>query len=105
MFVQDFFTDYLIFNLINYLFSILTWTLIGRFALFFFIGDNRSNYIYKFFCLLTDWFLLKLLDPITPRFMSYALLPLYGLFFVILIRIVFWIVAHNLGWSPQNVVE
>ncbi len=77
------------------------WTLLARMILMLLIGGHKlDNYIYRFFCQLTDWY-LNLISIITPRFMPPFLVPLYGIFFVILFRIVFWIVMYNLGLAPR----
>lgn len=83
----------------------MIWTLLGRFFLHLLIGGKQtSNYIYNFFCLLTDWYLKRLI-VITPKFIPYSLFPIYGVFFFIVFKIIFWIICYKIGWAPRNVIE
>jgi hypothetical protein len=46
--------SYWYFHLPNYAFAVLFWTLIGRFMFGFFLPPDSPNYIYRWFCRLTE---------------------------------------------------
>lgn len=70
----DIWWSYLYFHLPNYVFSVLFYTLLGRFLLGFVVPPGTRNYIYRWFCRLTDW-LIAMVDVITPRMIPRAFLP------------------------------
>ncbi len=91
---------YLYFHLPNYAFSVLFYTLFGRFLLGFFVPPGSNNYIQRWFCHLTDW-LVRLVDPITPRMIPRAFLPPVAAFWVVIARILFFMVMFQAGLTPH----
>ncbi len=92
--------SYWYFHLPNYAFSVLFYTLFGRFALGFFLPPSSPNYIYRWFCRLTDW-LLRPVAFITPRALhGPVLIPLIA-FWVQVARVVFFVVMHSAGLTPR----
>ena len=92
--------SYLYFHLPNYGFSVLFYTLFGRLLLGFFVPPGTNNYIYRWFCRLTDW-LLRLVDPITPRMIPRSFLPPVAAFWVVIARIVFFMIMFQAGLTPR----
>jgi uncharacterized protein YggT (Ycf19 family) len=77
---------------IDYVFAALIWTLLGRFLLGLFVPDGWDNYIWRFFRRLTDP-VLGLVARVTPSFMVDALLPLVAVWWLIVFRVGFNVVA------------
>jgi YggT family protein len=97
---QNFWWDYLHFHLPNYVLSALIYTMFGRFLLGFFVPPNKPNYIYRWFCRLTDWF-VRPVAFITPRAMPAVFLPPVAAFWLIMIRLVFFAAMHATGQLPS----
>jgi YggT family protein len=97
----------------NYVLAALMWTLAGRFLLGLFVPPQWDNYIWRFFCRITDP-VLAVVARITPSFMVEQLLPLVAIFWLFVLRIVlqllvfpearlFWLlVLHVMGLVPQS---
>jgi hypothetical protein len=97
---QDIWWSYWYSHLPNYAFSVLFYTMLGRFALGLFVPHDSSNYIYRWFCLLTDW-IVRPIAFITPRALPGPLLPLFAAFWVVIARILFFIVMFDAGLTPH----
>ena len=54
------------FHLPNFILAALMYTLLGRALLGLIVAPDSSNYIWRFFCRITDPF-LALIAPLTPR--------------------------------------
>lgn len=97
---QNIWWDYLHFHLPNYILSALIYTLFGRFLLGFFVPPNKPNYIYRWFCRLTDWF-VRPVAFITPRAMPPVFIVPIAAFWLIMIRILFFAVMLATGQLPS----
>ncbi|MEX2201201.1 MAG: YggT family protein [Dongiaceae bacterium] len=73
------------FHLPNFVLAALVYTLLGRFVLGFFLPPDSQNYIWRWFCRLTDW-LLPIVAFITPRYVMFLFLPLIAAFWLTLLR-------------------
>ncbi len=105
--------DYWYYHVPNYLLAALLWTMVARFFLQFFVPPHWDNYIWRFFCRITDP-VLRLTRLITPSFMVEGLLPLVAVFWLIVLRILLQIVVfpearafyllllHLLGLVPAS---
>lgn len=98
---SNFWWDYLHFHLPNYALSALIYTMFGRFVLGFFVPPNKPNYIYRWFCRLTDWF-IQPVAFITPRALPPVFLPPVAAFWLILIRLAFFIAMYDAGLLPKG---
>ena len=97
---QDIWWPYWYFHVGNYAFSVLFWTLIGRFMFAFFLPPDSPNYIYRWFRRLTDW-LMRPVAYITPRIMPpLALVPIAA-FWVAMARVAFFMALHVAGLTPK----
>lgn len=97
---QDIWWSYWYFHLPNYAFSVLFYTLFGRFALSFFLRPDSKNYIYRWFCRLTDW-LIRPVAFITPRALPTLLLPPVAAFWIVVLRILFFALMYSAGLTPR----
>ncbi|MCC7271825.1 MAG: YggT family protein [Alphaproteobacteria bacterium] len=97
---QDIWWSYWYFHLPNYAFSVLFYTLFGRFLLGLVVPPTSSNYIYRWFCRLTDW-LIVLVDRITPAMIPRAFLPPAAAFWVVVARVVFFMAMFQAGLTPR----
>ena len=97
---QDIWWSYWYFHLPNYAFSVLFYTLFGRFGLGFILPPGSPNYIYRWFCRLTDW-LLAPVAFITPRALHGMLLLPVAAFWVVVARIAFFALLYSSGLMPR----
>ena len=94
--------SYLYFHLPNYTFSVLFWTLIGRFMFAIFLPPDSPNYIYRWFRRLTDW-LMRPVAYITPSIVPALAHAPIAAFWVAMARIVFFMAMHAAGLTPRAV--
>ncbi len=97
---QDIWWSYWYFHLPNYAFSVLFYTLFGRFMLGFFLPPNSNNYIYRWFCRLTNW-LIRPVAFITPSILPKFLLPPIAAFWIVIARVVFFMLMFSAGLTPR----
>lgn len=97
---QDIWWSYWYFHFPNYAFSVLFWTLIGRFMFGVFLPPDSPNYIYRWFRRLTDW-LIRLVAFITPSIVPPPALAPIAAFWVAIARIAFFVVLHAAGLTPR----
>lgn len=94
------FADFWFYYLPDFLMAALLWTCVGRFLLGFFFTADSENFIWRFFRRLTDP-AIGLVEWITPRFVLAAFLPLVTAFWLMILRVVFWILMYNNGLAPR----
>ena len=97
---QDLWWTYWYFHLPNYAFAVLFYTLFGRFLMSFFLAPDSSNYIYRWFRRLTDWF-VRPVAFITPRALPILLLPPIAAFWIVVLRILFFALMYSVGLTPH----
>ncbi len=97
---QDIWWSYWYFHLPNYGFSVLFYTLWGRFLLGSFLPPTSPNYIFRWFRRLTDWFLAPVAF-VTPRILPAFLLPPIAAFWVVVLRVAFFIAMYAAGLTPR----
>ena len=97
---QDIWWSYWYFHLPNYAFSVLFYTLLGRFLLGGFLPPNSPNYIYRWFRRLTDW-LIRPVAFITPSIFPAMVLPPIAAFWVAVARVVFFMLMYAVGLTPR----
>lgn len=88
--------------LIDYVFGLIMWTLIGRVAMGFFLREDSSFFFMRFFVRATDP-LLRLFRPITPAFLVEQLVPLYIAWFFFMFR--FYLMPWLLGYSVMGMLS
>ncbi|GAB4171011.1 MAG: hypothetical protein OHK0024_07140 [Thalassobaculales bacterium] len=95
----DLWWSYLPFHLINYALAALFYTMFGRFGLSFILPPQSPNYIWRWFCRLTDP-VLRLVWIITPGYIADRFMPLCGAFWIGFARVLFFIAAYSWGLAP-----
>ena len=119
---QDIWWTYWYFHLPNYVLSMLFYTLFGRLALALFLPPQAKlragsgakspagsagrpgaspNYIYLWFCRLTDW-LLPPVAFVTPRALHGNLLLAVAAFWVVVARIALFATLYSAGLLPRT---
>ena len=76
------------------------YTLLGRVVLQFFVEQDSTNYIWRFFCNITDPF-LRLIGYVTPKAVPPPVLWLLGFVWVFWLRVVFVYFYAIFGLLPR----
>jgi hypothetical protein len=96
----DFFWSFLPFWVGVYGLAVIAWTSLGRFLLQVMVAPGSTNYIWRGFRLLTDWWLAAM-RVITPVYVPALFLPLIGAFWAFLLRYAFALLMFSLGLAPR----
>jgi hypothetical protein len=91
---------YWYFHIPNYAFALLIYTMFGRFLLSFILQPDTKNYIYRWFVRLTEWF-VRPVAFITPRAMPRVLLPPIAAFWLVVLRVLFFVGMFYAGLVPR----
>jgi len=83
----------------NYVLAALMYSLLARFVLSFFMAPDSTNYIFRFFVLITDP-VLRIVAWVTPRAVPPLLLLLFSAIWMIMLRFTFFIAMANAGLAP-----
>jgi uncharacterized protein YggT (Ycf19 family) len=86
----------------DYLLGVVMWTLIGRFAMGFFLPQDSSFFFMKFFVRSTDP-IIRLFKYVTPSFLIQPLVPLYVAWFFFMFR--FYLMPWLLGYSVMGMLS
>jgi hypothetical protein len=97
---QNLWWPYLYFHLPNYAFSVLFYTLFGRFLLGLFLPPDSKNYIYRWFCRLTNW-IIRPVALITPSVFPPTFLPPIAAFWIVIARLAFFMIMFAAGLTPR----
>lgn len=97
---MDHLIAYWYFHLPNYLLAVIGYTLIARFALGFFVQPDWDNYIWRFFCRLTNP-ALAATRWITPLYLGGIVLPLVAAFWTFLFRYALFAALLKAGLAPN----
>lgn len=96
----DIWWGYWYLHLPNYVLAALLYTMIGRFVLGFMVPANSPNYIWRWFCRLTDP-VLRLLSFITPSYVAPRYMPLVGAFWLGTARVAWYLLLATFGMVPR----
>jgi YggT family protein len=88
--------EFWLYHWMNFLLSVIAYTLLGRALLGLFVHPSSGNYVMRFFCWITDP-VLKLGSYMTPPFFVEGLKPVWVAGLVLLLRFVLFLVFNNLG--------
>jgi len=88
------------FHLPNFILAALMYTLIGRALLGLLVGPDSSNYIWRFFCRITDP-VIAILTPITPKATAPVVLWLFGVVWLFWLRVGLLYLFLFLGVAPK----
>ena len=78
--------SYWYFHLPNFVLAALMYTLLGRVLLSLFLDTGSSNYIWRFFCRITDPF-IALITPLTPKAAAPVVIWLFGVAWLFWLRV------------------
>ncbi|MBI3452062.1 MAG: YggT family protein [Rhodospirillales bacterium] len=101
---QNIWWDYWYFHLTNYALAALLYTLLGRFLLGVLLPPDSPNYIYRWFCRLTD-FVVRWTSFITPAYVATRYVPLAAAFWLAAVRLALYIVLYQFGLLPKIVLQ
>ena len=88
--------------IIDYIFGVIMWTLIGRVAMNIFQREDSGFFFMRVFVKFTDP-LIKVFNPITPSFIVRPLVPLYVAWFFYMFR--FYLMPYLLGYSVMGMLS
>ncbi|MFZ1885113.1 MAG: hypothetical protein WAU53_16310 [Rhodoplanes sp.] len=74
------------FQLLNFILAMLMYTLLGRALLGLIVGPDSSNYIWRFFCRITDPF-VALIAYVTPKAAAPVVTWLFGAVWLFWLRV------------------
>lgn len=87
---------------IDYCLGVVMWTLIGRVAMNLFLPLDSPFFFMKAFVKLTNP-LLRVFQPITPKFLAEPLVPLFVAWFFFMAR--FYLMPWLLGYSVMGMLS
>lgn len=90
---------YWYFHVPNFILAALVYTLIGRFALSFFVPQTWDNYIWKAFTRLTDP-VVSLVGAGTPSIVPHRVLLLFSVLWLMAVRVMLAIGLTEFGLLP-----
>jgi hypothetical protein len=93
------FWSYWYFHIPNFILAAIMYTLLGRLALGLFVPENRDNFIWRGFKLITDP-VLKLVRFVTPNTLTGLVVIVFGVLWIMLIRLVYLVALINYGLAP-----
>jgi hypothetical protein len=88
--------------IIDYVFGIIMWTLIGRSAMGLFQREDSKFFFMRFFVVTTDP-IIKAFRIVIPKFLVPLLVPLYVAWFFYMIR--FYLIPWILGYSIMGMLS
>lgn len=92
--------NYLPFWIVTYGLAIVTWSCLGRFLMSFFAAVQPNNYIWRAFCLLTDW-AVGATRWITPAIVPSFFLPPLAAIWLYVLRLAIFFVMWRHGLTPS----
>jgi hypothetical protein len=94
------FATYWYFHLPNFILAALMYTLLGRAILGLIVEPTSSNYIWRFFCRITDP-VVALITPVTPKAAAPVVVWLFGVVWLFWLRVGLLYVFLLLGAVPK----
>ena len=88
------------FHLPNFILAALMYTLLGRAVLVLLVERDSKNYIWRFFCRVTDP-IVGAVAIVTPKAVAPVVLWLLAFVWLFWIRVAFYMSFALLGLSPQ----
>jgi YggT family protein len=88
------------FHLPNFVLAALMYTLLGRALLGLIVQPDSSNYIWRFFCRITDP-VVAAVSVVTPRAAAPVVMWLFGVVWLFWLRVALLFVFVALGASPR----
>jgi YggT family protein len=91
---------YWYFHLPNFILAALMYTLLGRVLLGLIVQPDSANYIWRFFCRITDPF-IALIAPLTPRAAAPVVVWLFGVVWLFWLRVLLFNLFLLSGVVPK----
>jgi hypothetical protein len=88
------------FQLPNFILAAVMYTLLGRVLLGLIVAPDSSNYIWRFFCRITDPF-IALISPVTPKAAAPVVVWLLGVVWLFWLRVGLLYLFLLLGLVPR----
>jgi hypothetical protein len=98
--VSNPFFAYWYFHLPNFILAALMYTLLGRALLGLFVDVDSPNYIWRFFCRVTDPF-VALVAVVTPKAAAPVIIWLFGVVWLFWLRVGLLYLFVSLGVVPK----
>ena len=89
------------FHLPNFVLAALMYTLLGRAVLGVMVDVDSPNYIWRFFCRVTDPF-IALITPVTPKAAAPVVIWLFGVVWLFWLRVILLNLFLVFGAMPQS---
>ena len=89
------------FHLPNFVLAALMYTLLGRAMLGLFVDANSPNYIWRFFCRITDP-VVAAVSVVTPKAVAPVVLWLFGFVWLFWLRVALLYLFLLMGAVPQG---
>ena len=93
--------SYWYFHLPNFVLAALMYTMLGRVFLGLIVAPDSPNYIWRFFCRMTDP-LVAAVAAVTPKAASPVVIWLFAVVWTFWLRLVFFVVFNLLGLAPTS---
>jgi YggT family protein len=94
------FLTYWYFHLPNFVLAALMYTLLGRVLLGLIVDPNSGNYIWRFFCRVTDP-VVAAVAAVTPRAAAPVVVWLFGFVWLFWLRVAFLLLFTMYGLAPR----
>jgi hypothetical protein len=98
--ISSSFASYWYFHVPNFILAALMYTMLGRLLLGLMVDADSPNYIWRFFCRITDP-VLAVLAVVTPKVTPPAVLWLFGFVWMFWLRVVFHYTLLLLNLAPR----
>ena len=92
---------YWYFHLPNLVLAALMYTMLGRAILGLVVAPDSKNYIWRFFCRVTDP-VVAVIATVTPKAVVPVILWLFGFVWIFWLRLVLFIFFNYFGLSPPS---
>lgn len=92
--------SYWIYQLPNFVLAVVMYTMLGRVLLGLFVDPDSPNYIWRFFCRLTDP-VVAVIALVTPKIAPPVILWLFGFVWLFWLRVALLYLFLLLGAVPQ----
>lgn len=89
-----------IYQLPNFALAVVMYTMLGRVLLGLFVDADSTNYIWRFFCRLTDPF-IAVIAPVTPKAAAPVVVWLFGFVWLFWLRVGLLYIFLYLGAIPK----
>jgi uncharacterized protein YggT (Ycf19 family) len=87
------------FHVPNFVLAAVMYTLMGRIALGLFVPADWDNYIFRAFVRITDP-AVAIVRLVTPQILPLQIVMLFGVLWLLVVRILFFIIMNNAGLAP-----